>query len=351
MANKYLNTFQTVAQYEEYIAGSVDQYPNIAYVEATDSVYVLEEEHIPVFSIKVLDGLGDEYSDGATIEGDGETLDFLYVEGYLDGEQISTDDFSVTANNGLVFTDETTRYQAELPYGYDSTYNYTITATCSGQTVTFSLTYVQASTPSFDYSISVRDVEEGGELVPNEEYWVELTSELEYTEQEPFDGDFVVECSGEGYFNYNFDRDDIGGVDGTLTFDGAEDGDTITISYVQNGVTLASASYVASVSSGGDYRLVLSTCTDPTEGDWCIRQGFCSDSDYYLVLMNGDTIATYDGQTVEYEAFGETYHPQLIDPSAGTCVWQCSSFDPSITEVVCYDSDMNQIATLETSCL
>ena len=100
-----------------------------------------------------------------------------------------------------------------------------------------------------------------------------------------------------------------------------------------------------------EYSLVLSKCPDPSEGDWCITQGFCDDNDYYAILMNGDSIATYDGQTVEYELLGETYHPQLIDPSAGTCVWQCSSFDPSITEVVCYDSDMNQIATLETSCL
>lgn len=99
------------------------------------------------------------------------------------------------------------------------------------------------------------------------------------------------------------------------------------------------------------YSLILSNCNP--EGDVsniCETQGFCSDSDYYVILMNGDTIATYEGQTVEYEAFGETYHPQLIDPSAGTCVWQCSAFDPSITELVCYDSDMHPIATLQTSC-
>lgn len=100
-----------------------------------------------------------------------------------------------------------------------------------------------------------------------------------------------------------------------------------------------------------EYSLVLSKCSDPSEGDWCITQGFCDDSDYYVILMDGDSIATYDGQTVEYESFGETYHPQLIDPSAGTCVWFCSAIDPSITEVVCYDSDMHPIATLETSCL
>lgn len=98
------------------------------------------------------------------------------------------------------------------------------------------------------------------------------------------------------------------------------------------------------------YSLVLSKCPDPSEGYWCITQGFCSDGDYYLVLMNGDTIATYDGQTVEYESWGETYHPQLIDPSAGTCVWQCTVIDPSITEIVCYDSDIHPIATLQTSC-
>lgn len=100
-----------------------------------------------------------------------------------------------------------------------------------------------------------------------------------------------------------------------------------------------------------DYSLILSNC-DP-EGDVsniCETQGFCSDSDYYLVLMNGDTIATYEGQTVEYETWGETYHPQLIDPSAGTCVWQCTVIDPSITEVVCYDGNHNTLATLQTSC-
>lgn len=99
-----------------------------------------------------------------------------------------------------------------------------------------------------------------------------------------------------------------------------------------------------------EYSLVLSTCSDPSEGDWCIKQGFCGDNDYFVLLMDGDTIATYDGQTVEYESWGETYHPQLIDPSAGTCVWLCSAIDPSIEEVVCYDSDNNIIATLETSC-
>lgn len=98
------------------------------------------------------------------------------------------------------------------------------------------------------------------------------------------------------------------------------------------------------------YSLILSVCQDPEDGDWCVKEGFCGDNDYYAILMNGDSIATYDGQTVEYEALGETCHPQLIDPSAGTCVWQCSAYDPSITEVVCYDSDMNQIATLQTSC-
>lgn len=99
------------------------------------------------------------------------------------------------------------------------------------------------------------------------------------------------------------------------------------------------------------YSLILSTC-DP-EGDVsniCETQGFCSDSNYFLVLMDGDNIATYDGQYAQYEVLGDTIVPNLIDPTAGTCVWNCSSFDPSITEVVCYDSDMNQIATLETSC-
>lgn len=356
MANKYLNTFQTVAQYEEYIAGSVDQYPNIAYVEATDSVYVLEEEHIPVFSIKVMDEWGTEYSDGGTFEGDGEQQDDLYVEGYLDGQRISVDDFSVAGNNDLSFRDSVAYYIASLPYGYDNTYNYTITATCQEQTVTFSLTYVQASTPSFDYSISVSHVEEGhveegGELVPNEGYWVELTDEYDSVVQEPFDGDFVVECSGEGYFTYNFDRDYIGGVDGMFTFDGAEDGDTITISYVRDGTTLASSNFVASVSSGGDYRLVLSTCNP--EGDVnniCETQGFCSDSDYYVILLNQGELVNHTDQLVTYYsiAYGENITPSL--DGGGSCVWQCSSFDPSIEVVVCYDSNNNIIAYLETSC-
>ena len=253
MANKYLNTFSTVAEYEQYIAGSVDQYPNIAYIEETDSLAVIGEEHVPVFSIKVLDGWGEEYSDGATIEGDGEQ-DYLYVEGYLDGELITVNDFSVSSDNLSFASNGLTQYNAELPYGYDNTYNYTITATCSGQTVTFSVTYVQPATPveEYDYYITVLDqmaynlVEEGGELYVGMDYWIELKAESGDDPTEPFDGEFVMTCQNSPDFYFDVERDDEGGVDGEMYFLNSVDGNTITISYVQDGVTIASSTFVAS---------------------------------------------------------------------------------------------------------
>lgn len=98
------------------------------------------------------------------------------------------------------------------------------------------------------------------------------------------------------------------------------------------------------------YSLILSTC-DP-EGDVsniCETQGFCSDSDYYVILLNRGELVNHTDQLVEYYsiAYDETIQPQLVD---SYCVWQCSAFDPSIEEIACYDSDMNQIATLLTSC-
>ena len=209
----------------------------------------------------------------------------------------------------------------------------------------------------YDYYITVLDqrtdnlVEEGGELYVGMDYWIELKAESGDDPTEPFDGEFVMTCQNSPDFYFDVERDDEGGVDGTLRFDGAEDGDTITISYVQNGETLASASYVASVSSGGDYRLVLSTCNP--EGDVnniCETQGFCSDSDYYVILLNQGELVNHTDQLVTYYsiAYGENITPSL--DGGGSCVWQCSSFDPSIEVVVCYDSNNNIIATLETSC-
>ena len=243
--NKYLNTFSTQAEYEEYIAGDVDQYPNIAFVEATSEVYILDEEPEPVFSLIVTDQWGTEYSDGGTFEGDGEQQDYLYVYGYLDGQQITSDDFSVAANNDLVFSDGTRYYQAALPYGYGNTYNYTITATCSGQTVTFNLTYVQQGAPSVALN------------------------------------------------------------------------------------------------------LVLSLCQDPSEGDWCIAQGFCDDNDYYILLMNGDMVQDYGGEVVSYVCSGRVIEPTLVDN--GKAIWHCSEFNSSISSIYCTMGN-GDVIVLDTSC-
>ena len=95
--------------------------------------------------------------------------------------------------------------------------------------------------------------------------------------------------------------------------------------------------------------LVLSFCQDLSDGDWCITQGFCDDSDYFVILMQGDSIVPYDGQYVEYELNGITKQPSLEDPSAG-CVWHVNEFTSSITEVNCYDGNGDLIASLNTSC-
>lgn len=352
--NKWINTFSTQAEYEEYIAGDVDQYPNIALITATNEIKVIGEEHVPVFSITVYGEDNIELSDGDTINGYGDYPSSVTIEGFMDGETIVTDNYSVSANNGLTFQPNDggspIYYIAELPAGYDNTYEYTITATCSGQSVTFNLTYVQ---PEMEYSIAVSElggdtIYEYGQLVEGNTLWLQLLANGNPM-QEPFDGNFVVECQDAPFFQYDYDRDSEGGVDESLVFSNAIDGSEITISYVQDDVTLASSTYYASVQN--NYSLILSYCNPEGNVDnICITQGFCSDSDYYLVLMDGDTIALYDGQTVEYESWGETYHPQLIDPSAGTCVWLCSAFDPSITEVNCYDDGGNLIATLNTYC-
>lgn len=152
MANKYLNTFSTQADYEEYIAGDVDHYPNIAYIESTSSVMILDEEPEP-----------EEY----------------------------------------------------------------------------------------DYYITVLDqradnlVEEGGELYADRDYWIELKAESGVDPTEPFDGEFVMTCQNSPDFYFDIYRDYDGGVDGEMYFGNSVEGETITISYVQDGVTIASSTFVA----------------------------------------------------------------------------------------------------------
>lgn len=152
--NKWINTFSTQAEYEEYIAGDVDQYPNIAFVESTNSVMILDEEPEP-----------EEY------------------------------DYYITVR----------QQTSDVP------------------------------------------TEEGGELYDGKDYWIELKAESGDDPQEPFDGEFVMTCQDSPDFYFDVDRDDEGGVDGEMYFGKSVEGETITISYVQDGVTLASASYVASV--------------------------------------------------------------------------------------------------------
>lgn len=242
--NTRMNSFDTIEGYQTYLAGEGVAFPNFAYLVETDSLAVIGEEHVPVFSLMVTDQWGTEYSDGGTIEGDGDQ-NYLYVYGYLDGQQISSDDFSLTANNGLVFSDGITYYQAELPYGYGSTYNYTITATCGEQTVTFSLAYVQPETPAVGLS------------------------------------------------------------------------------------------------------LVLSFCQDLSDGDWCITQGFCDDSDYYILLMNGDIVQDYGGEVVSYVCRGNVIQPTLVDN--GKAIWHVEEFDSSISSINCTMGD-GQVIVLDTSC-
>lgn len=154
--NKWINSFSTQAEFEEYIAGEVDQYPNISFIEATSEVYILESEPEP-------------------------------------------------------------------------------------------------EPEEYDYYISVRQqiseypTEEGGELYDGMDYWIELKAESGDDPVEPFDGEFVMTCQNSPDFYFDVDRDDEGGVDGEMYFGNSVEGETITLSYVQDGVTIASSTFVASV--------------------------------------------------------------------------------------------------------
>lgn len=157
--------------------------------------------------------------------------------------------------------------------------------------------------PESSYSIEVSDVEEGGELEMDGSYWVELHSDGVQVE-EPFDGEFRVQYSGDEWFEYEFERDDTGGVDGTLQIHGGEVGDGITITYVQDGVTLASSSYVIKEPFMPEIQIYDYTFTDIT--DDALSNCFYGDHQCYVKL--------YDDTEEEYMPTSSWFF-RVIDPS------------------------------------
>ena len=341
--NKYLNTFATLAEYNAYMAGNVVSYPNFAYIEATDEVVKVLEEPVE-FSIEV-EVYGTTISDGDTYDGGTEGGEELLVYGYINGNAIEASEFSVACNN-LSFSEarDGWAYDSYLPSN-SGTYNYTITATCNDQTVTFSFTYdVQGIPQPVDYRIVLDNDEESDLIEDYNMVKLQCTYDNE-TWEDVMEGDepsYFWNCS-DGQIS----SDDIGGVDATWITNGdpsIEDGKDIYISvYDANSEMIAEVTFYYSVQSK---ELILTT--DPSDPYGYISEGFCDDTSYYVVLCQGGMPLVYDGERVEYECDGQTYQPSLYDPEY--CIWSISSFDPSISEVVCYDAFGGIIATLQTSC-
>ena len=254
----------------------------------------------------------------------------------------------MVGNNDIVFEpdeDNVLFFRAMLPTTPD-TYSYTLTATCNGQTVEFSFDYTLNATV---YRIIARnpedeDFDENLDTITLDS-WLKLQYEV---------GDDVWDDVYEDYGYYTWSSnwadlvsDNMGGVDCYVEGGDLQEGDNVSITCSKDGTELITSYFTYVYESS--YSLVLST-TNP-EGDASNiseTQGFCSDSDYYVILLERGQLIYATDQFVEYNESGDIITPSL--DGSGWCVWQCLQYDPSISEIVCYDGNHNTLATLQTSC-